>query len=283
MLLSVLPLPFIFSSVWPFEYAVAIFFVLFILTFVFPSVNPSEYSRSMHLIILPGADIPPPIAPKIITFTELIFLERPFENRPIWPGKLPLPLLLPLYILPLIHRPVRPFFNPMTVLLVPNPVPLVTLPIRSRISPSPMSLSRNPVPNINISLRMDQPPISLALIIVPCSFINRPVSPDLDPKAVAETEPPLALVNRVKALEWPALWVLLHLVYVFLVEGFLGKGKVFLVVELPESIVGGLCGVDQFRHFTWRAILWKVLINRPVFNLLDRRWHFNYVHRGDAG
>ena len=96
--------------------------IFFELALVLLAVWPNQVTVSVHLIVEPLTLILFLVAPNVGALAlDLVHLELTIVDRAIGKGQLPLPILLALIVLALVHCTVWPRFQAEAVLLVVAP------------------------------------------------------------------------------------------------------------------------------------------------------------------
>ena len=123
----------------PHEHAMALLFIVDVLTAILSPIFEQKHSCPMHHVVLPIALIPPPVGPSVRPGAlHPITDEGALERAAILPGELAMAMLLPLLVLPLVHCPVFPRLLAQPVVQVVLPLALVFGSIVVRISTRPV-------------------------------------------------------------------------------------------------------------------------------------------------
>ena len=196
MLLSILPAAIVLPAVRPREHAMALLFVVDILSVILTAVGPCENTRPIHLIMLPLAVVLAPVRPGVdAVAVDVVFEELARVSAPVSPQELTSTMLLAVAVLALVAGVVRPYLLTVTMLLVLVPVALVPRPVRVVILAKAVRLIVLPLAIIDIAVRMDKPTTAIGLVCLPIALVKRSIHPDLNTSPVFPAHVvPLSLV-----------------------------------------------------------------------------------------
>lgn len=153
MLFPIMPLANIGSTIWPFELALSLLLIIFILSLsysfilynnyrIFAFIWPLENTFIIHFVIKPSASISSTITPLVFALSlNVIRNEVTYILTAIWPHKDSLSMFPTFLIVSLIHTAIRPTLFSITMLFVILPVSFINSPICVNVPAMSMSLS----------------------------------------------------------------------------------------------------------------------------------------------
>ena len=179
MLLSILPKPFVLSSIRLRMYPIALSLIFNPLAFVLFAIRCDISALTIEHVILPLSVVPTPIRPYADAFTlDIIISKLSSVDLPICEVQLPVPVLLPTLELAFIAGPTRILGGRLAVHFLKVETAAETM--------SPVFI---PFSVVDIAVRVDQSALSVRFASLPEALVELPcVDTDLDSLSIFEAK-----------------------------------------------------------------------------------------------
>mmetsp|Transcript_18918 Transcript_18918/g.22086 ORF Transcript_18918/g.22086 Transcript_18918/m.22086 type:complete len:221 (+) Transcript_18918:1-663(+) len=187
VLLSVVPLAFVFAAVRPNEGSMTVAEVILVLTLVFRAIRPTHCAVPGHVTLLPGARVHTPITEVIravaihAVSTEMSLI----DYLAICCGVSTLTMFAPLKELALVFGAICPLLHTLARLFILEPLSYVGASIFVCIGSFSLSAVLIPVTFVDVAIRGFELAISMGATILEMSFIGGSIRPCQDTLAMA--------------------------------------------------------------------------------------------------
>lgn len=186
MLLAVLPHSFVAAAVRVRVHAIAIFFIINVLSFVFSAVGPLIVTLTMHIILFPVAFIHSSIFPSVYAIaSDLVLLPVALELTVVGPGVDAVPVLHAVLVLADVLRAVDPRLLSLALLHVVDPFAFVAAAVHVGVDAETARLIGLELAYVDVALGMPEGAFAFGFVLEPVALVDGAIDPLL--YAVAAT------------------------------------------------------------------------------------------------